>query len=169
MIIFKHVVISGSSHYCECCGSYCASGDAIYVNNEMVWEKYFDGHMGGRQTEDLLVNCVLKAWHAEKVYQLEREHTEEARLAWPENQPSRVSAFSVEDWNERKQQYLKFHKEDYEQIKEDCANLPYDEALQIKMIALWIESQTGEKITIEEDSYYEDDGAQLDYYTYNNE
>lgn len=169
MITFKHVSISGSMHHCECCGSYCASGDAIYVNDEMVWEKYFDGHMGGRQTENTLVSCVLKAWYEAKLYNLEAHYSEEGRAKWNLKNPGNYIASTVESWNERKQEDIKMLNADYEQIAKDCENLPYDELLQIKMIALWIESSTGEKIAIEEDNHYEDDGLDYDEAYYSDE
>jgi hypothetical protein len=168
MITFKHVNISGSSGHCECCGGYSASGDAIYVNDEMVWEKYFDGHMGGRQTEGTLASCVLNAWYELKEYQLEVDFTEQARLQWQKDKPGSSVASTVADWSERKASQVKMLNNDFEQIAKDCENLPYDELLQMKMIALWIESVSGDPIAIETENLYEDnedDNLDSSYYT----
>jgi hypothetical protein len=39
---------------CECCGSCFPEGERVYFNGKEIWEKYYDGHMYGRQSGELL-------------------------------------------------------------------------------------------------------------------
>lgn len=168
MITFKYVNISGPSGQCDCCGGYSGSGKAIYVNGQLAWEQYFDGHLGGRQTEGKLVDNVLRAWYEAKLYNLKSHYSEEGRAKWNADKPGNYIASTVESWNERRQADIKMHNDDFEQIAKDCENLPYDELLQMKMIALWIESVSGDPIVIDTENLYEDnedDNLDSSYYT----
>lgn len=156
MITFKVEEISGKTYDCECCGCYSASGTRVYVNEEMVWEKYFDGHMAGNQTEDSILNTVLQAWYEQRVYEIEVKYNEQSRKDWDKQYPGNAVAKDLSLWNEHKEQELKFIKEELEQIKHSCENLPYDELIQVKMIALWIEAIHGYAVNVETGSFYED-------------
>lgn len=158
MTIFKVVDISGPSGDCECCGFYSGSGTEIHVNDELVWRQYFDGHMGGESPDESVLNAVLNAWNETNIFNIEAEYTEEKRHKWNKHHPGNGIARTPESWAEQKKQMLKFQEDGLSQIKESCANLPYDETLQVKMIALWIESSTGEKIQVLEDSHYDSSG-----------
>lgn len=155
---FKYTKISGPLYDCECCGSYSAEGKEIYVNGELVWRKYFDGHLGGDQTEDSILNCVTKKWHENNIKAVQEQHSEDARDAWNKKYPGNGVARTVESWAEKSNDIIDFHNDCLENILESCKNLPYDELLQIKMIAIWIESRSGERIEIVESSYYEESG-----------
>jgi hypothetical protein len=160
---FKFVKISGPMYECECCGCYSATGVDIYVNDELVWRKYFDGHMGGEQTENSLLYCVTKAWNETNIGIIEAQYTEEGRHTWNKEHPGNGIARTPESWKEQKETMLEFQKDSLENVLKSCENLPYDELLQIKMIALWIESDCGEKITIEEDSFYEANDSDYEF------
>lgn len=147
---FKVENIHGKWYECECCGSYSSEGIGIYVNDEMVWEKYSDGHMYGRQTEESILESVLNAWNDSRVKMIEENHTEEKRNQWNKDHPGNGIARTPESWEKYKNEMLDYQEGVFDNVKEDCSNLPYDETLQVKMIALWIENVCGEKITIEE-------------------
>lgn len=155
MINFKVEEISGKSYDCECCGCYSASGTRVYVNDEMVWEKYFDGHMGGNQTEDSLLNTVLQAWYEQTVYEIELKYSEQSRAQWKKDKPGSSVADHIDSWTEYKAPELKYLKENFDTIKKHCEELPYDELIQVKMIALWIEAEHGYAVNVEQGSFYE--------------
>ncbi len=158
MIEFKVVDISGPSGDCDCCGSYSGSGTEIHANGEVIWRKYFDGHMGGDQTEESVLNAVLNAWNEYNIQVVEAKFTEEMRHQWNKDHPGNGVARTPENWLEYKNQMLEFQKDSFDSVKENCSNLPYDELLQVRMIAIWIESSTGEKIQVLTDSIYDSSG-----------
>jgi len=158
MIEFKVIELSGPSGDCECCGSYSGSGTEVYVNDELVWRKYFDGHMGGDQTEESVLNAILNAWNEANIQKIDSDFTEEKRHQWNKDHPGNGIARTSENWAERKKEMLDFQSESLDNVKESCSNLPYDELLQVRMISIWIESFTGEKIQVLEDSHYDSDG-----------
>lgn len=162
---FKVAKISGPMEECECCGCYSASGINIYFKDNLIWRQYFDGHLGGESPEESVLNAVLNAWNEFNVSVIEAKFTEEARHKWNKDYPNNGVARTVESWKEYKEQKLEFQKNSYDDVKESCANLPYDETLQVKMITLWIESHMGEKIQVLEATEYEgndyDDGEEF--------
>ncbi len=143
--------IRGKLHECDCCGIYSSEGTSVYVDNEMVWEKYSDGHMYGRQTEDSILNCVVNAWLNKNLQETEAAHTEAARHEWNKNNPGNGIARTPESWEEYKNEKVKYYNESVNTIIENCKILPYNEGLQVRMIAIWIEDVTGEKIEVEEE------------------
>lgn len=150
---FKVEKIHGKMYDCDCCGSYCSEGTNVYVNDTLVWEKYSDGHLYGRQTEENLLNCIVKEWNRINLEVIENNHTEESRLKWNKSYPGNGIARTPESWEEYKNEMLQYQDGLIENVMESCKNLPYDETLQTKMIALWIESVSGEKIEVlEEDA-----------------
>jgi hypothetical protein len=154
----KVTTISGPSGDCECCGFYSGSGTEIYFNDELIWRKYFDGHMGGDCPEESVLNAVINAWNQFNIATIDAKFTEEKRHQWNKEKPGNGVARTPESWKEYKEQNLGFQKESFDNVKEACENLPHDEVRQVKMIALWIEEYTGEKIQVVEDNHYESDG-----------
>ena len=161
-MIFKVTNISGPSGDCECCGFYSGSGTEIHFNDELIWCKYFDGHMGGESPEESVLNAVLNAWNEFSISVIDAKFTEDGRNQWNKAHPGNGVARTVESWKEYKEETLEFQKNSFDNVKESCGNLPYDEARQVKMIALWIEEHSGEKIQIIEDTHYESDGSDDD-------
>ncbi len=157
MTVFKAEKISGPVFECECCGSYSSSGVNIYVDEELVWRQYSDGHLGGEITEDTLLNCVLEALKSKSLNDIEESFTEKAREDWNKKHPGNGIARTPESWKEYKDSNIKHVEESIERVKESCERLPYDELLQLKMIAIWVEENTGEKVDVIEDSLYEND------------
>lgn len=150
LITFKIEEIRGQTYDCEDCGSYSGSGVNIYVNDNLVWHKYSDGHMSGEQTEDTILNCVTKEWYDINVQVIEQKYTEKARNVWNEKYPGNGIARTPESWAKEKDSRIKSQQNMLECVIESCQNLPYEEPLQVKMIALWIESATGVKVVVEE-------------------
>jgi hypothetical protein len=154
---FKVAKISGPMGECDCCGCYSASGYNIYFNDELIWRQYSDGHLGGDCSEESILNAVVNAWNEFNIQKIEAQFTEEKRHEWNKDHPGNGVARTVENWKEYKEQMLEFQKDAFDSVKESCSNLPYDETLQVKMICLWIESHSGEKIQVLEDTEYEGD------------
>jgi hypothetical protein len=149
-MIFKVETIHGKMYDCECCGCYSSEGICIYVNDTMVWEKYSDGHMYGRQTEETILDSILDKWFESNLSIIEEKHTEKARVKWNKDHPGNGIARTPESWLEYKNSQIEYIKSSKEQVVESCKVLPYSETLQVKMIALWIEEVTGEKIKVVE-------------------
>jgi hypothetical protein len=143
---FELVETSGTTYDCDCCGSYASVGKYISVNDKVVWEKYSDGHMHGHQTEDSIVVSVLDAWNELNVQIINENYTQQKRLDYNVKYPDNVVARDTVSWSEKKNEALKMLDEDYVEIKNQCKDVPYNEFIQLKMIALWIEGQTGEEI-----------------------
>ena len=141
--------MAGSIHDCECCGMYSAEGVFISVNDKLVWKRYSDGHLYGNATEESILNAILNAWLEIKNQEAEKEFTEQARLNWNKSNPGNGIARTPESWLEYKQSQLSYFTDTIKYMKEECSHLPYDETLQAKMIALWFESTTGEKIDVD--------------------
>lgn len=156
MITFQLLETTGKSYDCECCGCYSSSGEYIYVNDKMVWERFNDGHMYGHQTEEPLFISVIQGWNEAEIEQINANYTEEARAKWNKKHPGNAIAATPVDWLEQKQQMLKYQEMAVTEVMKNCGNLPYSEILQIKMIALWIESETGNQITITTKQAYKD-------------
>ncbi len=151
-IFFKVEKIQGKTYDCDCCGFYSSSGINIYLNEELVWEKYYDGHMAGNQTEDSILTCVVNAWNNYNLDKIEKNYTEEARNKWNEDHPGNGIARTTQSWGEYKEELINYQNKSKDKIIKSCENIPYDETLQVKMIALWIEEQSGEAIVVEESS-----------------
>lgn len=133
---------------CECCGTCYPEGLYIEFNGETVWEKYSDGHYSGHQTENSIVNSILDKWHADMLADHEHTLTEKTRLEWDTAYPRSSIAKTRESWVEHQNERFSFIIDSIENIKQNCQNLPYDEKLQARMIALWFEAETGEGFNI---------------------
>lgn len=155
MMIFKLIYSIGETFDCECCGSYHSEEKDIYIDNELVWRQYNDGHIHGYQTEDSLVNSVLNAWNCLQLKIIDDNYTEQSRHAWNKKYVGNSIASTAELWLDTKKSLLEIHRENLAEIKKDCDNLPYNELLQLKMIALWIENHTGEVIEVTKENCYE--------------
>lgn len=156
MITFTFTEFSGKSHHCDCCGYYSSSGKSVFVNEELVWEEYFDGHLGGHQTPSSILYTVTNKWNDIIFQNISHKYSEQRRLDYLKEKPNNHIASSLEYWQEDKHIYINMQQNDYQQVLDSCNNLPYNEFIQLKMIALWIESVTGEKIEVFYDKKYEE-------------
>lgn len=162
---FKVEKIHGKTYDCECCGSYSSEGICIYVNSHMIWEKYSDGHMYGRQTEESILDSVINAWIDYNLSSLKESHTEKSRINWNKQNPGNGIARTPESWKKYCDEKVQYIEDSKKQIIENCKLLPYDEVLQLKIIAIWIEECTGQVINVtealisdpENNERYEDD------------
>lgn len=135
---------------CEDCGTCYPEGLYIEFNGEVVWEKFSDGHYSGHQTEDSIVNSILNKWYLDQKALHEINKSEEKRLEWDKEKPRSSIAKTQEGWIEHQNELFSFITDSVETIKQNCENLPYDEKLQARMIALWFEAETGESFDIVE-------------------
>lgn len=143
--------IRGELQECDCCGIYSSEGTSVYVDNELVWERYSDGHLYGRQTEKSILKAIVDAWLQKSLKEIEETCTEECRLDWNKKYPGNGIARTQESWEEYKQEKIKYCLDSVNTIIENCHLLPYNEGLQVRMIALWIEDVTGEHIEVDEE------------------
>ena len=142
---------------CEDCGTCYPEGLYLEYNGEVIWEKFSDGHYSGSQTEDSILTTILNKWYADMSVKHEYLKTEQQRLEWNKNHPGNGIAKTTESWLEHHAENFSFVQNSIENIKSNCVNLPYEEVLQIKMIALWFESEIGEVFDIEvETEKYQD-------------
>jgi hypothetical protein len=133
----------------ECCGQTFPEGTYISVNDTPVWTYTSDGHFTSSQTEKPLFDCLLDEWKKIHVNAIHERSTEEHRLQWNIDYPGNAIAATPNSWNDYFMDLLPGLDEHEKQIKEACVNLPNDEQLAMKMIALWIEAITGHEIEIE--------------------
>ena len=154
---FKVVKTYDEPFDCEDCGTCYPEGLYVEYNSVVVWEKYSDGHYSGNQTEDTILNTILAKYVADCNEELDLQLSEEKRHEWNKNYQGNAIARTPESWREYHESNRAYITDTEESIKEDCQNLPYDEVLQVKMIALWIESATGQAVSIEvtEEKYSE--------------
>ncbi len=144
-MIFKVEKMQGSVQECECCGMYSAEGIFVFANNVLIWKKYSDGHMYGNQTEDSILSTMLKFWEENEMTKIAIESSDQARIDWNKNYPGNGIARTVESWKEYNQEKENNVKAIVQSVKQSCSVLPYDETLQVKMIALWLEDNCGEE------------------------
>lgn len=137
---------------CEDCGSCYPEGLYVEYNGEVIWEKFSDGHLSGHQTEDSIVNTILNKWYVINEMIIHNNYTEQKRNEWNKNHPGNGVASTTESWSEYKKSSIDYLSETLESLKTNCENLPYNETLQVKMIALWLEADTEEVFDIEVDS-----------------
>lgn len=154
---FKVVKTYDEPFDCEDCGTCYPEGLYVQYNGVVVWEKYSDGHYSGNQTEDTILNTILAKYVSDCNEELDLQLSEEKRHEWNKNHQGNAIARTPESWREYHESNRAYITDTEESIKEDCQNLPYDEVLQVKMIALWIESATGQAVSIEvtEEKYSE--------------
>lgn len=162
MTTFKIVNFTGGLRECECCGSYSAESETVYVNDVAVWENYSDGHMYSNTTPEPIQECIIKAWFDESKKRVEANYTEEARLAWNLNYPGNSVAASTGSWLREKICALEFLSSELSELTQVCTNLPSQTVLLVKMIALWIESISGENINVDTADEYETDDFDSD-------
>lgn len=134
---------------CEDCGTCYPEGLYVEYNHVVVWEKFSDGHYSGHQTEESILDCILGKWYNDLVIVNEENKTEEKRLEWNKQHPGNAIAKTKESWQEYHNESFEYVKGSLESIRKNCENLPYEEELQVKMIALWIQNDTGEEIEIQ--------------------
>lgn len=148
MTTLKIVNTTGEPFECDDCGTCYPEGMYICVDDVVVWEKSTDGHYSGHQTENSISECILN--HIKDTYlaMTDNHFTEDARLQWNKNHPGNAVASSPESWLEYKQESIAILENSLERLTENCKILPYTEHLQVKMIALWLEEEFGEKIQI---------------------
>lgn len=158
---FKVLTYSGSIQDCDCCGTYSGQGVFVLSDNKLIWERYSDGHMYGRQTEDSILESMLSYMEEVKLEEIEAEHTEDARVLWNKKYPGNGIARTKESWMERKNELVGYVKENISQIRENSKILPYNEVLQVKMILLWAEEVFGDKFSIVEDFISEEELEEL--------
>jgi hypothetical protein len=148
MTTFTILLYTEEGFDCECCGYCTPEGISISVNDEEVWYQYTDNHMSGSQTEEPVGDCLIAGWEKVSRAAIEASYTEESRLAWNITYPGNSVASSPESWTNEKKEALERFEVDLAEVKENTSMLPYQIALQAKMIALWIESITGEVIDV---------------------
>jgi hypothetical protein len=148
MTIFKILNYTEEGYDCECCGYSYPEGTSIFVDEIEIWEKYTDGHLHGNMTEAPIVDCLLTAWYASRLASIEAEYTEEKRHDWNRQYVGNSIARTPESWLGDKLNMISCLDEYLLEVKSNCTNLPYDEVLQVKMIALWIQSACGETIEV---------------------
>lgn len=134
---------------CEDCGTCYPEGLYIEYDDVVVWEKSSDGHYSGYQTEESILDCIMNKWYNDLLIMHEENKSEEKRMEWNRNYPGNAIATTKESWQEYHNESFEYVKDSLETIKKNCENLPYDEELQVKMIALWIQDDTGEEIEIQ--------------------
>jgi hypothetical protein len=133
---------------CECCGSCTPEGISVSVNDVEVWEQYTDNHMSGSRTEAPVSDCLIAGWEQVSRAAIDAHYTEQSRVAWNTKYPGNSVAASPESWAGEKRYAIERFEVDLNEVKESCNQLPYQIELQAKMIALWIESTTGEVIDV---------------------
>lgn len=151
------VTTHGDPFDCEDCGTCYPEGLYIQYNNDVIWEKYADGHTSGNMSEDTIVNTILNKWYENAQEKINASHTEEKRIEWNKKNPGNAVARTTQSWLEDKEYNMSFMHTSFENLKRDCDNLPYNEARQVKMIALWLEEESGEEFLIEVDSEKHED------------
>jgi hypothetical protein len=149
MTTFKILNYTEDGYDCECCGYSYPEGTSIFVDGIPVWEKYSDGHLHSNMTETPIVDCLLTAWYDSRLAGIEAEYTEERRLLWNIQYVGNSIARTAESWLEYKLDMISYLDENLLEIKGNCTKLPYDETLQVKMVALWIQSECGEVIEVD--------------------
>lgn len=134
---------------CEDCGTCYPEGLYVEYNGFVIWENFSDGHYSGHQTEESILTTMLAKWYEDKLAHHEWMKSEEQRLEWNKNYPGNAVARTPESWLEYQNESFTYVQDSVDNIKENCENLPYDEVLQVKMIALWFESEIGETFDIQ--------------------
>ncbi len=138
----------GSLQECECCGTYSAEGFFVFADDNLIWKKYSDGHMYGEQTEESILDSILNYWEEDELNKIKKESTEEARIDWNVKHPGNGIARSEESWKQYNQEKIDYLKETLSRVRESCDKLPYNEVLEVKMIALWLEEHFGEDMDV---------------------
>lgn len=133
---------------CECCGPCYPEGIFIYYNNELIWEKYSDGHYSGHETEDSIVNTILNKWRENSNAEILLASNEENRNDYNVKHPGNSIAKTPESWKDYHHSTQEYVDTMYDVFQEHCVHLPSNESLQVKMIALWLEEELGNKIHI---------------------
>lgn len=151
-ITLRIVKTYGEPFDCEDCGTCHPEGLYVAYDGVVVWEKFSDGHYSGHQTEMSILNAILEKWYNDMQSLHEVEKSEQNRLHWNRNHPGNAVARTPESWKEHQNECFSFITESVANIKENCENLPYNETLQVKMIALWFEEETGQVFNIEVDT-----------------
>ena len=150
MIKLKIIKCNEESFDCECCGSCYPEGIKIEYNGEMIWESYSDGHMYHRQTESSILEAILSKWASDAIQSITSNYTEEKRIQWDKKYPGNGNgiARTIESWNECKKNEIDDVETCLELVRSSCENLPSDNIIAIEMIALWIESEIGDTVTV---------------------
>lgn len=139
---------SEEEYECDNCGTCYPEGMFIEFNDEKICETHTDGHFSGFFTEKTILDAILDKWHEIEFKKHQESATEEKRIEWNKNHPGNGIARTEESWKEYKNRQLSFLDQNLKNIKSNCENLPYDEILQVKMIALWIENEIREKVNV---------------------
>lgn len=145
---FKMVHTHGESYECDDCGTCYPEETQIFVDDTLVWERATDGHYSGHQTEKSLLDCVLDCFYDSKVAAIEANKTEYEREQWNKKHPGNAVATTTLSWKKYHDEQISFITDEKECVKECCANLPSEEFLQLRMIALWIEDYSGTEIEV---------------------
>ena len=156
---FKYIeLIDNTGGDCECCGGFLGSGKQVYVNDKLVWEVSSDGHYSGFRTEGSMINLVINEWSRPLFDSIDEKSTEEARHEWNKAYVGNSIALTPDSWKENCREDRECYEAIIENIVDQCVpeHMPYDEYLQLRMIALWIEDHMGEAVdVIKEEGKYE--------------
>lgn len=151
MTTLKIVNTTGEPFECDDCGTCYPEGVYVCVDDVVVWEKSTDGHYSGYQTEESISECILNYIKKTSLELIDNGFTEEARFQWNKNYPGNAVASTPENWLEYKRESISILESSCERLTENCQILPYAEHLQVKMIALWLEEEFGDKVQIIEE------------------
>ncbi len=135
---------------CECCGWCFPEGVRVHYNEELVWERFSDGHMYGHQTEEPLIHCLVSAWKRVHEQQLAQKYTEEARHAWNKNHPGNGIARTPQSWEEEYQKSRAYMETVAATVTEHCRELPCEELLQARLFSVWLQDACGEEVAVEQ-------------------
>lgn len=127
---------------CECCGTCYPEGLIIKYNGIVIWEKFSDGHYSGHQTQESILNTIVDKWTSDALEKVTLESSEDSRHKWNEQHPGNAIALTPDSWAQYHSHAKSYYLDSAQIIKENCQKLPYDDILQVKMIALWLEEQS---------------------------
>lgn len=139
-IKFEIVCIKGSGAYKH----YDIIGKKVYVNGYLVWSFYKEKN----ETPHQLVRVVLNQWNDIMIEDINDSYQEKFRIEWKKTHPRDSISISSQNWLDQKKKLLDTQKEYLNSIWQHCQQLPQDELLQLKMIALWIESHNEQYIEV---------------------
>jgi hydroxymethylpyrimidine pyrophosphatase-like HAD family hydrolase len=149
--IFTITKFQEESFYCDDCGTCFPEGLTIDYNGSCIWKKYSDGHLHHEQTEKSILDSILDTLKQEYIQSIEENFTENKRLEWSQKHIGSHVSSTQEAWAEYKKSQTEYIEKSFQNIYDNCKNLPYDEALQVKMIALWVENEFGEEILVQKE------------------
>lgn len=139
------------SFECECCGSYTPEYFNLYVNNELIWESYNDNHLKNVSTDEWYVKSLLNAYKKHTILAVEQKYKEDIQKSSNEEQDKNL--WLVKDkktWlTEQKEGYIDYFNFQMEEVEKALNNLPLNQELGVKMVALWIEEYLEVPVEVE--------------------